>query len=78
MLQKNTFTYVPLFCRLEYVPLFCKLEAAWECRVAIVLCLCLCAQGFTVGNCQISHACPCLIFEYFYIWVVTASDGARA
>ena len=29
-------------------------------------------QGFTVGNCQISHACPCLIAEYFYIWVVTA------
>ena len=30
------------------------------------------AQGFTVRNRQISHACPYLISEYFYIWVVSA------
>ena len=33
-------------------------------------------QGFTVGNRQISHACPYLISEYFYIWVVTACPPA--
>ena len=33
-------------------------------------------EGFTVGNRQIFHACPCLISESFYIWVVTARPPA--
>ena len=33
-------------------------------------------QGFTVGNRQISRACPYLISEYFYIWVVPACPPA--